>query len=261
MLLKDMKPNTEYATCDGFLVVTLDTVERGWFSFTEHVTDQNTNERKSVSKMEQGDPRKNGALIDPWANCAPSRRSINIHEKNGIRVKRCGFDRDGKRTEIESAVYVLNPGDIPGTWADYALLHGDAIEARFARAELEEHGAAWQKAVKAVLREAGIKVRDAEHIMSHKKESEDADSVYVGYSLTSDWNVKKENKPLKVYYHLEADGAAVDAVLLKLGGAKMRTALKMNAAPVAPSKTPAPKRSGRQAARDGIARARSQKEN
>lgn len=184
MRISEMKPNTEYATCDGMLVMTGDTVERGWYVYSEVVTKEN-GERHRVTRQGKGDPRKAADRPDPWANCKPSgREGVQIHTHNGMRVTQWGFDRTGKRlADGLSSVLIMKPDDIPGLWSDYVLLHGDDIEYKFARKDLEDEAAAWRIDTRETLKALGFSVDDGRNPSSAAKRK---GNIYVSATVQDD---------------------------------------------------------------------------
>lgn len=162
MRVRDLLPETEYATCDGMLVVTGKTVESGWFHFQETIPND-SGKSVQVAKIERGDPRNQaGRMADPWAKCKPSHRSgITMISGPGVRVHQYGYDRNGQRlVDGLTNTLVIKPADIPGTWADYVLLHGDVIGDKFLMRDLEEEAKEWRIATRALLEAAGIPVDD-----------------------------------------------------------------------------------------------------
>lgn len=166
MRIAEMKPNTEYATCDGMLVMTGETVESGWFQFSESVEEKG--KRRTVERIAKGDPRKAAEKPDPWADCRPSgRQGIRIYVNNGIRVTQWGFDRNGQRlADGLSVARVMKPADIPGLWSDYVLLHGDVIADKYLRKDLEAEATEWRAETRKALARVGIPVDDGQSVAS-----------------------------------------------------------------------------------------------
>lgn len=210
MLIKDMRPNTEYATCDGRLVVTdkADKMTRGWYHYTEYATDPNTQQRVQINRVVQSNPLAAGNLPDPWADCnvvGPSRASVRIHVKNGVRVTEFAYDRNGKRTG-KGVERVMLPSDIPGTWSDYVLLHADKIEARFRKAELEEQQRTERKRIEDALRKGGIKIRPDRYVYADDRRNTQ-NTAYV--------SIGNDGRALNYAIHL--DGTVVEELLVKAG--------------------------------------------
>lgn len=151
MRLNELKPNTEYATCDGHLVVTGDTVEGGFYSY--YITQDGT-EKYEIAK---GDPRKTGTVegADPWAKCSTGRTTGNIRysTKGGVKVTRYDFDRDGKRrADGPHKEIVVKPADIPGLWSEYVTLHADRILGRFLMDDLQRQASSARTMLGGILR-------------------------------------------------------------------------------------------------------------
>src|SRR4051794_10444854 len=106
MLIKDMAPGTEYATIGGHLVVTYDTVERGWFDWSERIYDDNTGKSTLVRHIEKGRPARGN---DPWGGRGP-----DIKVRDGIHVRLFDYDENGQRAG-KGVETVLRPEDIGGT--------------------------------------------------------------------------------------------------------------------------------------------------
>lgn len=161
MRIKDLQPETEYATCDGRMLVTGAEITSGWYQWTDsemkrHVT--------------QYDPRRGPATEtgnDPWANC--QRRSgdasgMKIEVKNGIKVIYLAHDRNGDAvpddgTTRVKAEGVIAPKDIAGLWSDYKLLHADRIATPFIKHDLEQSAHAVTSAVYSLLGFNGFRDR------------------------------------------------------------------------------------------------------
>jgi hypothetical protein len=130
MLQRELKPDTDYATCDGRMVVTDKEVTGGWFQYTY------TDDKGEHARIDQQDPRKGlpdgvePGKADPWATCSVGVRPqmLRIYAR-GIRVLEFDYDRDGNK--INAGTWIVLPAkDIAGTWSDYRLLHADRIVMR-----------------------------------------------------------------------------------------------------------------------------------
>lgn len=128
-----MKPNTEYATCDGGLVVTGDEVTSGWYQYKEWDEEAR---RWSEPKIGKGHPSE---ATDPWGKChvSPERSRVSIQSGPGIVVTQYEYDSEGKRG-AKGVTRVEKPRDIPGTWKEYLTLHGEDIRLWFAKRDARD---------------------------------------------------------------------------------------------------------------------------
>lgn len=115
MRVKDMKPGTEYASCDGVLVIPETPLQRGWMEWISAKKD----EEEGHYEFHQADE------LDPWGGCMDTRRPPEI----GVLVRAYHADRDGNRVG-EGKLEVMNPRDIKGLWLDFMVLHGQKVRDR-----------------------------------------------------------------------------------------------------------------------------------
>lgn len=129
MKQREIKPDTEYATCDGNLVVSASTdpTKTNWLVHEDGKT--------SITSV---DP-VTGTGDDPWGTCGSKqggRRGRVVHGK-GVRVTYYAYDADGNRTG-KGEETVIPAKDIPGTWAEYMILHADRVRTTVLSYEADE---------------------------------------------------------------------------------------------------------------------------
>lgn len=115
MRVKDMKEGTEYASCDGVLLIPETPLRRGWM---EWVGPQKGDEDGHYEFHEVTE-------LDPWGGCMDVRRPPEI----GVLVRTYTADRDGNRVG-DGKLEVMNPRDIKGLWVDFMVLHGEKVRTR-----------------------------------------------------------------------------------------------------------------------------------
>jgi hypothetical protein len=170
MYIRDMKPNTAYATQDGRMMVTGEKVEGGWICYL----DLANNEFKIV----KGEKPVEVGSDDPWAT--KKRRRHNDVVARGIRVTEHSHDAagnpltedpEGKGRQV-SRETVIAPRELVGLWSDYVKLHGDRIAAPFIRKGHEDAARELSLAHARVLRHNGF--------LGLEKPKFDRSSVHVG---------------------------------------------------------------------------------
>ena len=120
MRVKELKPNTEYATASGRRVKTMDTVERGWNAVR-------TNDGIKAVKADSTTAEK----PNPWAENRDKRRQHAVGMvvvANGIRVTEHHPVEELAPEGFTPAETVVDPADIKGTWAQYVEAQGHVLE-------------------------------------------------------------------------------------------------------------------------------------
>ena len=121
MRVKDLKPNTYYATADGACVKTAETVERGWCRMVDK-DGKTTIENRVPDGVVKPDPWKQQSSARPKGG----RRQVMASD--GIRVTHFLAGRDGTPIEKTGVETVINPREIKGTWEQYLELHGGTVK-------------------------------------------------------------------------------------------------------------------------------------
>lgn len=130
MRVSDLQPDTEYATCNGELVLPLEPIHGNWYWLFDH--------KKAAWKLvDGGDDRK--ANQDPWAPCHKRKpgQPAQRRTKAGVLVLVFQYDRLGKRIEGTGERVVLLPKDIAGPWKEYLTLYADVVAERVDSKERE----------------------------------------------------------------------------------------------------------------------------
>jgi len=256
MRIKDLKPNTEYATCDGKLVVTGDVVEGGHYSFNHTV------DGKTTFKVTKGDPAAGKVDgFDPWANCDASQRlrsnsGIRYVVKGGVKVTQYDWDRDGKRkADGRSLEMVVKPQDIPGLWSEYVSLHAERILGRYLTADAEKEAKEMSAKLDSVMRASGLPSAPVPASYGDPKppvHTSVTPLLLVRHAGRNQWQTHAYNatpRDKMMMPKVEISGAAaIDALLVALGQEpifgtieKPKRATKMTSA----KKKAAPKKAGK----------------
>lgn len=120
MRVKELKPNTEYATASGRRVRTMDTVERGWDAVRHDTT------TKVVRTDRAAEEKPN-----PWAENRGRRRQRGaewVLVANGIRVTEHYQVEELAPEGFTPPETVVDPADIKGTWEQYVEAQGHVLE-------------------------------------------------------------------------------------------------------------------------------------
>ena len=153
MRVKDLKPNTYYATAGGACVKTAETVERGWCRIVD---------KDGKTTIENRVP--DGAVKpDPWkqsSSARPKGGRRQVMASDGIRVTHFLAGRDGTPIEKTGVETVINPREIKGTWEQYLELHGDAVKANAIRRESRQALEEKTKELRKELRSYGLEEED-----------------------------------------------------------------------------------------------------
>lgn len=123
MRTAELKPNTQYATCNGGLVVPVEPIHANWFYVYNHKTE-------AWDLIDGGDQAR--AKQDPWGPChKPANKGNGAlrRTKPGVLMNLYSYDRDGKRVGEPEHV-VIDAKDIAGTWKEYMALYADVVRAR-----------------------------------------------------------------------------------------------------------------------------------
>lgn len=134
MRIKDLKPNTLYATCDGAMVMTTDDLKADWY-----MRDGAVKDGKRTLEWERGSQVHDGT--DPWGGCKTggSRPSARAGWNGpGLKVIQYAFDRDGEMIPDQHALTIVKPKDLPGTWLQYMSLHADTVREGWDKRDLNK---------------------------------------------------------------------------------------------------------------------------
>lgn len=163
MRVADLQPDTEYATCNGELVVPVEPIHGNWFWLFDH--------KKAAWKLvDGGDDRR--ANQDPWAPCHRSKpnQPAQRRTKPGVLVLVFQTDRHGKRIEATGNRAVLPPKDIAGPWKEYLTLYADVVAERVDKREQERQRDAAMEEIKGrVAAQYGV---SADDVWLHKRPKE-----------------------------------------------------------------------------------------
>lgn len=133
MRVRDLKAETEYATCEGSLVIPVEPVHANWF----YIYDPNA---KRWELVDGGDTPK--VSQDPWGAChQPANRSLDSNvrrTKPGVLVDVYDHDRLGSRITPPRERTIIPARDIAGTWVTYLALYADVVAARVDEARRQQ---------------------------------------------------------------------------------------------------------------------------
>lgn len=169
MRLKDIKPNTLYATKDGLLIKTGDKIEVADYAQVP------ANKRRPAKWVKAAEPTE-----DPW-----NPRRTSQYTRRGLLVTAYKPDRDGQPVEEESEQWVAQTRDIAGTWELYLELHGDELKQRHIRQDATNAAIEERKRIESILvtngfKPAGIKPQ-VDIIWSVEVNGEIVETTWVAY--------------------------------------------------------------------------------
>lgn len=161
MFVKDIKPNTEYATCDGQMIVTGSDISRTWWNWRERVVPEGGGTVTYVDRVTQSEPSLE--VTDPWGNChsVGRRRTAGIapgshvYCRDGVRLMTFAVDGTGKRVG-QGYETVRKPKDIVGTWLEYLSLHAEDVRLRDLKRTCEIEAQSKNRALLAALDAKGF---------------------------------------------------------------------------------------------------------
>ena len=125
MRVKELKPNTEYATAGGRRVRTMDTVERGWDAIRQGGTtrvvrvDKTAGEKPNPWAKNRGRQRRRGAGVVG---------GVVVVVANGIRVTEHYPIEELAPEGFVPTETAVDPADIKGTWEQYVEAQGHVLE-------------------------------------------------------------------------------------------------------------------------------------
>lgn len=208
MRARDLKPHTEYATCDGQLVVTTDDLDVNWVLWYENVTKDGRSER--VARITRPEDVNAG---DPWAACKPgmNRRTGIRVEAKGVLVTLYDVDGEGKRRGGGNPT-VWSQKDIPGTWLEYLSLHAETIRLNERRRVVEREARDRQSALTRLLAAKGF-------VGTRSRTGSSYPTVRVGCSASPVYTDESANriKDYEVYTTLDLRGEHAEKALARLG--------------------------------------------
>lgn len=131
MRLKDLQPNTDYATCDGNLVQVVEPISDKYYEGYAHTAN-------GSRILAPGGGYKSEWTIfvetDPWAKCAKAQKPDNL----GVLVEVFDYEPDGTKGKSLGKMTV-KARDIGGTWGNYLVLHADVVQDRAESRLNKEH--------------------------------------------------------------------------------------------------------------------------
>lgn len=165
MRTSDMRPDTEYATCEGTLVVPVEPIHANWF----HVYNHQTDEWDLIDGSDQARARQ-----DPWGPChKPANRGNGglRRTKAGVLVDVYDHDRNGKRVGEPTRRVVMQPQDVAGLWKEYLTLYADVVRDRVdAQRQAQEREQAVEQIKAAVAQRCGVSPDAVETWLSRRGE-------------------------------------------------------------------------------------------